>query len=64
MEYRWLSLSKPTVEVCVKTTPTVQELKRQINTLAFERVGLSESQALANDQFVGDNSAISILLCT
>lgn len=36
----------------IKTTPSVQELKRQINTLAFERVGLSANQELANEQLL------------
>lgn len=31
----------------IKTTPNVQELKRQISTLAFERVGLSVNNELA-----------------
>lgn len=31
----------------LKTTPSIKELKRQISTLAFERVGLSEKTALA-----------------
>jgi len=31
----------------IKTTPSVKELKRQINTLAFERVGLSENTPVA-----------------
>ena len=34
----------------LKTMPSVQELKRQINTLAFERVGLSENTGLAFEQ--------------
>lgn len=36
----------------LKTTPTVQELKRQINTLAFERVGLSANLELAHEQLM------------
>ena len=34
----------------LKTTPNVRELQRQINTLAFERVGLSENCGLAFEQ--------------
>lgn len=34
----------------IKTTPSVQELRRQINTLAFERVGLSENMEFALEQ--------------
>lgn len=34
----------------LKTTPNVRELQRQINTLAFERVGLSENSELAFGQ--------------
>lgn len=34
----------------LKTTPNVRELQRQINTLAFERVGLSENTGLAFEQ--------------
>jgi predicted nuclease of restriction endonuclease-like (RecB) superfamily len=34
----------------IKTTPSVQELKRQIDTLAYERVGLSEKTQLAFQQ--------------
>ncbi len=34
----------------IKTTPSVQELKRQIDTLAYERVGLSGSTGLAFEQ--------------
>jgi predicted nuclease of restriction endonuclease-like (RecB) superfamily len=34
----------------IKTTPSVQELKRQIDTLAYERVGLSEKTELAFQQ--------------
>ncbi|TAF78836.1 MAG: DUF1016 family protein, partial [Sphingobacteriales bacterium] len=34
------------------TTLTVKELKRQVNTLAFERVGLSNNSAIANQQLL------------
>ncbi len=34
----------------LKTTPSVSELKRQINTLTFERLGLSENYELAYEQ--------------
>lgn len=34
----------------IKTTPSVQELKRQINTLAFERVGLTQNPNRAIEQ--------------
>jgi predicted nuclease of restriction endonuclease-like (RecB) superfamily len=34
----------------LKTTPSVKELKRQINTLAYERVGLSNSTEMAFGQ--------------
>lgn len=37
---------------CIKGTWTVQELKRQINTLAFERVGLSANLELAHEQLM------------
>lgn len=36
----------------LKTTPTVEELKRQMNTLAFERVGLSVHTELAHEQLL------------
>lgn len=38
---------------CIKSTWSVKELKRQINTLAFERVGLSANQELAQEQLLG-----------
>ena len=41
----------------LQTTPTVQDLKRQINTLAFERVGFSSNQELANEQLLKKNCA-------
>jgi predicted nuclease of restriction endonuclease-like (RecB) superfamily len=34
----------------LKTTPSVKELKRQISTLAYERVGLSKNTEIAFDQ--------------
>jgi len=34
----------------LKTTPSVKELKRQINTLAYERVGLSSAMDIATEQ--------------
>jgi predicted nuclease of restriction endonuclease-like (RecB) superfamily len=37
---------------CIKGTWSVSELKRQINTLAFERVGLSTNTALAQEQLL------------
>lgn len=37
----------------LKTTPSVQELKRQINTLAYERVGLSSNTEIALKQLQG-----------
>ncbi|MCF8253858.1 MAG: hypothetical protein K9H61_04410 [Bacteroidia bacterium] len=37
----------------LKTTPSVKEFKRQINTLAYERVGLSENLELANEKLLG-----------
>jgi len=37
---------------CIKGTWSVKDLKRQINTLAFERVGLSANQELANEQLL------------
>jgi predicted nuclease of restriction endonuclease-like (RecB) superfamily len=37
---------------CIKGTWSVNELKRQINTLAFERVGLSKNQALAHEELL------------
>jgi predicted nuclease of restriction endonuclease-like (RecB) superfamily len=36
----------------LKTTPSVIELKRQINTLAFERVGLSKKLELAHEDLL------------
>ena len=36
----------------LKTTPSVVELKRQIHTLAFERMGLSENVELATNQLM------------
>lgn len=39
--------------IILKTTPSVQELKRQINTLAYERVGLSQDLDLATNQLLG-----------
>ena len=36
--------------VILKTQPTVSELKRQINTLTFERLGLSTDHKLAFEQ--------------
>jgi len=39
--------------IILKTTPSVQELKRQINTLAYERVGLSQDLELATNQLLG-----------
>lgn len=36
----------------LKTTISVKDLKRQINTLAFERVGLSTNQELAHDKLL------------
>jgi predicted nuclease of restriction endonuclease-like (RecB) superfamily len=38
--------------VILKTTPSVIELKRQINTLAFERVGLSKKLELAHEDLL------------
>lgn len=38
---------------CIKGTWSVKELKRQIKTLAFERVGLSANQELAQEQLLG-----------
>ncbi len=37
---------------CIKGTWSVSELKRQIHTLAFERVGLSANQELAQEQLL------------
>ena len=37
---------------CIKGTWSVKELKRQIHTLAFERVGLSANQELAQEQLL------------
>jgi hypothetical protein len=37
----------------LKTTPSVQELKRQINTLAYERVGLSSNTEIALKKLQG-----------
>ena len=37
---------------CIKGTWSVNELKKQINTLAFERVGLSKNHELANEQLL------------
>lgn len=37
---------------CIKGTWSVRELKRQINTLAFERVGLSANPESANEQLL------------
>jgi predicted nuclease of restriction endonuclease-like (RecB) superfamily len=37
---------------CIKGTWSVKELKRQINTLAFERVGLSSNKELAQEQLL------------
>ena len=37
---------------CIKGTWSVSELKRQINTLAFERVGLSTNTELAQEQLL------------
>jgi hypothetical protein len=34
----------------IKTTPSVQELKRQIDTIAYERVGLSNNNELSFSQ--------------
>ncbi|MEY5041047.1 MAG: hypothetical protein RLZZ414_586 [Bacteroidota bacterium] len=40
-------------ELCIlNTTPSVSELKRQINTMAFERVGLSANHELAQEQLL------------
>jgi predicted nuclease of restriction endonuclease-like (RecB) superfamily len=36
----------------IKTTPSVKELQRQINTLSFERVGLSENTEIAYNQLL------------
>jgi predicted nuclease of restriction endonuclease-like (RecB) superfamily len=38
--------------IVLKTIPSVKELKRQINTLAFERVGLSTNVDLAQEQLL------------
>jgi predicted nuclease of restriction endonuclease-like (RecB) superfamily len=38
--------------VVLKTIPSVKELKRQINTLAFERVGLSTNMDVAQEQLL------------
>ena len=37
---------------CIKGTWSVRELKRQINTLAFERVGIATNHELANEQLL------------
>jgi len=37
---------------CIKGTWSVKELKRQINTMAFERVGLSANHELAQEQLL------------
>ena len=37
---------------CIKGTWSVKELKRQIHTLAFERVGLSANQEMAQEQLL------------
>ena len=37
---------------CIKGTWSVNELKKQINTLAFERVGLSKNHELAHEQLL------------
>ncbi len=36
----------------IKTTPNVKELQRQINTLSFERVGLSKNTDIAYNQLL------------
>lgn len=44
----------------LKTTPSINELKRQINSLAFERVGLSKNTAVAFEELKQKINTVSI----